>query len=952
MKLKKYTLCWLVLASLTINQTIMAQNLPQPKLVEEVKPVPNSSVIPYKKYHYPNGLTLILHEDNSDPIVYVDVTYHVGSARETPSRSGFAHFFEHMMFQGSDNVGDEKHFAIVTEAGGTLNGTTNRDRTNYFETLPSNQLETALWLESDRMGYLLDAVTTKKFEIQRSTVKNERQQNYDNRPYGLVFEKIGEALYPFGHPYSWTTIGYLDDIDQFELEELKNFFLRWYGPNNATLTIAGKFEEKEVLQLVAKYFANIPAGPSVDNMPKMPVTLPNDRYISYEDNIQFPYVSMTFPGAPSNTKDEVALDALAYLLGGNNNKKSPFYQKFVKTQKAMQASVSNPSSELAGQFNLSVFAFPGKSLTEIEQEMRSIIDSFDVLPIDTSVFNEYITSEYASLMYSLQSVQRKGSLLAFYETFTGNPSYLQSLIKHMKELTIEDVREVYSKYIKGQNSVILSVYSKDHPQNIAATDNYKRPEFPDGYQSDLSEYENLTYVKGQDAFDRSKQPSAGENPIVEVPKFWNQTWTNGTKVIGTAYTELPITNITLVYKAGQLLEPLEKSGVSNILAQMLKEGTVQYDSEQFQSELKKIGSSINVYTDETDMVISVTALNEHLDRSIELLNAMLLTPRFDSSDFDRVQKQQLQSIQFAKTNAASIAGIVEAHLLYPSDHIFSLPESGTEQTVSIITLDDVKAFYTNQLAPDHAEIIIVGNITEENVVDKLSYLKRAPRKNQKILPFKTVTTPNETTIVFAHKDKSPQSQIKVVGRGLRYNGLGDYYKAGIANYPLGGMFNSRINLNLRERKGWTYGARSGFEGSDYVDKFYVSTSVKASATDSSVIEIMNDLNTYLKDGITEEELTFTKNSVGQKDALKYETASQKASFMKYILQNNFNDQLVNQQLSILNKLTKSDVDQITKTYIHPSQMYIIVVGDKATVHEPLKKLGYPVIEMDIDNLEK
>lgn len=952
MKLKNYSFCWLILASITINQTLMAQNLPQAKLIEEVKPVPNSSVIPYKKFQFPNGLKLILHEDNSDPIVYVDVTYHVGSARETPGRSGFAHFFEHMMFQGSDNVGDEKHFAIVTEAGGTLNGTTNRDRTNYFETLPSNQLETALWLESDRMGYLLNAVTTKKFEIQRSTVKNERQQNYDNRPYGLVTEKIGEALYPFGHPYSWTTIGYLDDIDKFELEELKNFFLRWYGPNNATLTIAGKFNEKEVLQLVAKYFGNIPSGPSVENMPKMPVNLPNDRYISYEDNIQFPYVSMTFPSASSNTKEEVALDALAYLLGGNNNKKSPFYQKFVKTQKAMQANVSNPTSELAGQFTFSVFAFPGKSLTDIEKEMRSIIDSFDVLPIDTSVFQEYITSEYADLMYSLQSVQRKGSLLASYETFTGDPSHLQLMIKYMKELTIEDVKNVYNKYIKNQHAVILSVYSKDNSTNIAATDNYKRPEFPTDFKADLSEYDSLTYVKGKDEFDRKQQPAPGENPIVQVPKFWNQTWSNGTKVIGTAYTELPITNITLVFKAGQLLEPLNKSGVSNILAQMLKEGTLQYNSEQFQSELKKIGSNINVFSDETDLMVSVTSLNEHLNRSIELMNAMLYTPKFDSSDFDRVKKQQLQSIQFAKTNAASIAGIVEAHLLYPKDHIFSMPESGSEASVSNITLEDVKEFYAKNLAPDNAEIIIVGNITEENVVDQLSYLKKSPKKNQRLLPFKTVTTPEETTIVFAHKDKSPQSQIRVVGRGLRYSGLGDHYKAGIANYPLGGMFNSRINLNLRERKGWTYGARSGFEGSDYLDKFYVSTSVKASATDSSVIEIMKDLNSYLKDGITEEELAFTKNSVGQKDALKYETTAQKANFMKYIIQNNFNDQLVNQQLDILNKLTKSELDQITKTYIHPSQMYIIVVGDKATVLEPLKKLGYPVLEMDIDKMGK
>lgn len=932
----------------TTHQTIMSQTLPQPKLIEEVKADNSTISIPYKKFIFPNGLTVILHEDHSDPIVYVDVTYHVGSARETPGRSGFAHFFEHMMFQGSDNVGDEKHFAIVTESGGTLNGTTNRDRTNYFETLPSNHLETALWLEADRMGYLLDAVTTKKFEIQRATVKNERQQNYDNRPYGLVSEKIGEALYPFGHPYSWTTIGYLEDIDKFELEELKNFFLRWYGPNNATLTVAGKFDEEETLRLIAQYFGNIPRGPEVQNMPEMQVTLPNDRYISYEDNIKFPLLSMTFPSAPANTKDELALDVLAYLIGGSNNKKSPFYQRFIKTQKAMQASVSNPASELAGQFSMMVVAYPGISLKETEKEIREIIDEFDKNPIDQEVFEEYITQEYSDLIYSLQSVQRKGALLASYETFTGNPAYFREAIENMRNLTVEDVKAAFNKYVKNQHAVILSVYSKEEPENIAAPDNYKRPEVPEAYKADLSEYQNLTYVKGKDDFDRNRQPASGENPAVEVPEFWNQTWSNGTKVIGTAYDELPVTNITYIVKAGQLYESTDKAGISSIVAQILKEGTLAYNSEQFQSELKKIGSRIDAYTDEENLIISATSLNEHLDRTIELFNSMLFTPKFDSVEFERIKSQQIQSIQNAKTNAGSIAAILEARILYPENDIRSFPSYGTEKTVSNISLEDVRNFYHQFFAPDHAEIIIVGNISEENVSQKLSYLKRAPKKQIHLPKFLTVSTPEKTTIIFAHKDRSPQSQIKVVGRGLRYDGLGDFYKAGIANYPLGGMFNSRININLRERKGWTYGARSYFAGSDFTDKFIVNTGVKASATDSAVVEIMNELNNYVNQGITQEELDFTKKSIGQRDALKYETASQKATFMSYIIHNNFDDQLVKKQLNILQSLTKKDIDQITGKYIHPKQLYIIVVGDKASVLEPLQKLGYPVIEMNLD----
>jgi len=927
----------------------MAETLPQPKLIEEVsKDTENALSLPYKKFEYPNGLTVILHEDHSDPIVYVDVTYHVGSARETPGRSGFAHFFEHMMFQGSDNVGDEKHFSIVTESGGTLNGTTNRDRTNYFETMPSNHLETALWLEADRMGYLLDAVTTKKFEIQRATVKNERQQNYDNRPYGLVFEKIGEALYPFGHPYSWTTIGYLEDIDKFNLEDLKNFFLRWYGPNNATLTIAGNFNETETLEWIGKYFGNIPRGVEVSNMDKTPVSLPNDRYISYEDNIKFAFVSLTFPSAPNNTKDEIALDALAYLLGDSENKNSLFYQRFIKTKKAMQASAYNPAFELAGQFTMSVVAYPDQQLKDIEKEIRDILDEFDTQPINQEVFEEYVATEYANLVYSLQSVQRKGGLLAFYETFTQNPSYYQTAMQQLRELTIQDVKNAFNKYIKNKPVVILSVYSKDDPNNIAAPDNFSRPETPEDFQPDLTEYDNLTYVKGKDAFDRSIQPSAGENPIVEVPEFWHQTWPNGIKVIGTTYDELPLTNITIKIKAGQLFEPTNKAGIAEILANLLTEGTEKYTSEEFYSELNKIGSRIQTSTNTSDLTISATSLNEHLDRTIELLNDMIFSPRFDKNEFERIKSNQLQGIEYAKTNASSIANMVEAQLIYPESYILSKPSYGTEKTVSNITLQDVKNYYQLHFAPDFAEVIIVGNMNKKDTRRKLRQLRSTPAKNVVNPPFIGVKAPTQTTIVFAHKDKSPQSQIKVVGKGLRYDGLGDFYKAGIANFPLGGAFNSRININLRERKGWTYGARSGFAGNHYIDKFIVSTSVKAEYTDSSIVEILKDINNYVNDGITNDELEFTKKSIGQRDALKYETASQKATFMSYIIDNDFDKDLVNKQIKILNSLTEQDINEIAKKYIQPEQLYIIVVGDREIVWESLNSLGYPIQEINLD----
>ena len=338
----------------------------QARLIQKVEKKGNEIVIPFSKYELPNGLTVIISEDHSDPVVHVDVTYHVGSAREEIGKSGFAHFFEHMMFEGSDHVADREHFKIVTESGGTLNGSTNRDRTNYFETVPSNQLEKMLWLESDRMGFLLDAVTQQKFEIQRETVKNERGQNYDNRPYGLAGEVTSKALYPYGHPYSWLTIGYVEDLNRVNVNDLKHFFLRWYGPNNATLTIAGDVNTKDVLQKVEKYFGSIPRGPEVKPVQLPPVKLAHTEYVSYVDNYaKLPMLQITYPTVRDFSEDMAPLECLAQVLG--QGKTSFLYQNLVKTQQALRASAYSSLDELAGTFVFSVIPLPGHNLADMEK---------------------------------------------------------------------------------------------------------------------------------------------------------------------------------------------------------------------------------------------------------------------------------------------------------------------------------------------------------------------------------------------------------------------------------------------------------------------------------------------------------------------------------------------------------------------------------------------------------
>jgi len=442
-------------------------------LLKSQPAVAGEIAIPYQKYQLANGLTVIIHEDQSDPLVHVDVTYHVGSAREEMGKSGFAHFFEHMMFQGSQHVPDERHIQIITESGGRMNGTTNSDRTNYFQTVPLNQLEKVLWLESDRMGFLLPAVTEQKFEVQRETVKNERGQRVDNQPYGRLGERVAAALYPDGHPYSWPVIGHMADLNRANVNDVNACFLRGYGRNNATLTIGGAVKAADVLPLVEKYFAPIPAGPAVTAANKTPVTLSADRYISLEDQVHLPLVYLAFPTVYARHQDEAALDVLAEILGSGNN--SLLYKNLIKPQKAVEARAQHACRELACEFTFYALPAPGsvKSLAETESLLRASLAEFEQRGVTDDDLLKIKAKLEADAVFGLQSVSGKVSQLAYNQTFFGEPDLTSAEIKRYSNVTKADVERVYQQYLQGKAAVVMSVVPKGQPQLVARADNFK-----------------------------------------------------------------------------------------------------------------------------------------------------------------------------------------------------------------------------------------------------------------------------------------------------------------------------------------------------------------------------------------------------------------------------------------------------------------------------------------------
>jgi zinc protease len=933
----------------------LATLVAQPTLVEKIEAKDGKAVIPYEKWKLPNGLTILLNEDHSDPVVHVLMTYKVGSDRESLGKSGFAHFFEHMMFQGSKHVADEEHFKIVSTAGGNMNGNTTEDRTVYFETVPSNNLEMALWLEADRMGFLLDSLTTKKFENQRDAVKNEKSQNVENQPYAMAFvEEINKALYPEGHPYSWPVIGYVDDLNRANLEDVKNFFLRWYGPNNAILTISGDFSSADALKMIDKYFGTLKPCPEVKKMRVAPVTLATDKYTAYKDRTYFPLNLRVYPTVPQYNRDEPALDLLSLMMGNGNN--SIFYKNFVKAKPeiAVDAGVSHRAKELGGEFSIQIFAYPPedfnleKLFTDVDAKVKATIDEFGTSGITDEALARAKAEIESGAYGSLSTVESKAGTISEWERLLGKGYTLQDEIDRYSKVTKEDIIRVFNKYIKGAGAAVLNTYPIMNPKDsVKSVNPYAGMKF-----ETPAEYSGLKYAAPDDKFDRAARPAAGAAKVAVVPDYFTSKLANGINIIGTKNAETPQVTIVFTMEGGSMVltaEQLKKLGVAELTASMMNESTKNFTTEQISAELEKLGSSISFDAGKSSTTIQVTTLKKNLDATLKILEEKLLAPGFNAEDFKLAKKQYKEGVKNQETSANAMASKAFNFAVY-GNSVMGLEPS--IKSIETIELADVKDYYTKYYSPSVTNVVIVGDVEEKDITAKLNFLTKWQAKEVKIQPVTEPIASTEPQFFIYNKYGAPSSVIQMGYPSLKFDATGDYYKNRIANYVFGGAFNSRLNLNLREDKGYTYGIRSGFAGGKYTGTFQISCSVKRPATALSLAEIIKEFSNYQTNGITDKELEFTKNSLLNEEALKYEAPYQKASFLSNIVRYNLDKGFTAQQNQILKNMTKDELNAQIKKYFDLNKLTTVVVGDKAMIEAQLEKAAKDAKNKDVLNKVK
>ncbi|WP_111683802.1 M16 family metallopeptidase [Winogradskyella tangerina] len=900
--------------------------------------------VDFEKFTLDNGLQVILHIDRSDPVVAVALTAHVGSAREKEGRTGFAHLFEHLLFLESENLGKGGLDQMSARIGGSgANGSTSRDRTNYFQTVPKDALEKMIWAEADKLGFFINTVTEPVLAKEKQVVKNEKRQRVDNQPYGHNSYVINSNLYPEGHPYSWEVIGSLEDLQNATLDDVKEFFRRWYVPNNVTLTIAGDIDVEQTKTWVKKYFDEIPRGEDIPKMEKQPVTLKSSKRLFYEDNFaRAPRLTMTWPSVYQYHPDSYPLSVLSQYLA--QGKKAPLYKVLVEDQKlTSNVSMYQSSSEIAGQLVLSVTGFNQTDLNTVAAAIQDGFKDFELNGISEEDLARIKAGQETDFYQGLSSVLGKGFQLAQYEIFAGDPGFINQDVKNILAVTPEDVMRVYNTYIKDKNHIATSFVPKG--QKNLVLDNSQladvvEEKIVDGAEETFDPSIAATYEKTPSSFDRSVEPPYGDSPELNIPEVWKKELDSGMQLFGIENDEVPLVQFEIQIAGGLLLENRSKVGVSNLLANLMTKGTKNKTPEELENAIESIGASIYAYASDYDITISGTTLSKHFDTTMDLVTEILLEPRWDEEEFELIKQSTISGIQRGKANPNRIASNEFAKLLYGENNILSYNNSGTEESVNSISILDLKDYYNKNLSPSLTKMHVVGSISEEQVLSALEKINTQwEAKDISIPELPLPQYPENSAVYFYDVPGAKQSVIRF-GYPAPKATDNDYYPATVMNYRLGGGgFASQLTQELREGKGYTYGIRSGFSGSAYAGSFSISSGIRTNVTYEATSLVKEILENYGKN-YNDKDLEVTKGYTIKSTARAFETLGAKLNMLSNISNNGLADDYAKQREAIVNSMTLDDVKLLIEKYIRPNQMIYLIVGDAETQLDKLEGLGF------------
>jgi len=899
----------LLLAAVAVGAPLRAQD-------------PQSIDIPYKKFVLKNGLTLIVHEDHKAPIVAVNVWYHVGSKNEKVGKTGFAHLFEHLMFNGSENYNDD-YFKVVQRLGATdLNGTTNNDRTNYFQNVPTSAVDVILWMESDRMGHLLGAIEQPRLDEQRGVVQNEKRQG-ENNPYGRAFITIAENTYPASHPYSWSVIGSMEDLNAASLDDVKQWFKDYYGAANAVIVIAGDIDAETAKQKVERYFGDIPSGPPVVKQQAWIAKRRGEHRQVMEDRVPQARIYKVWNTPGWGTAENHYLELVSNVL--TSGKTSRLFKRLVYDEElATNVFSFADDNEIGGQFIVVAQARPGVDLAKVEKAMDEELARFLKEGPTAAELSRVKTQYRAQFLRGIERIGGfggKSDVLATNQVYGGSPDFYKTALQRIAGATADDLRATAKEWLS------------------------------DGvYELEVRSFPKYEVAKSD--VDRSKVPTADAPPAAKFPAMQRATLSNGLKVVLVERSSIPQVNLNLVVDSGWAADQSVLPGTTSLGMDMLDEGTKTRNALQISEELQQLGANLNVGSDLDTANVFLSALKENLDRSLDLYADVILNPSFPADELERQRKRRLAQIQQEKVNPQAMALRVLPKLLYGAGHAYGNPATGTgtEQSVSKVTRDDLVKFHQAWFKPNNATLIIVGDTKLAEIQPKLEKLFAgwkagdAPKKN-----ISTVAEQKQPSVYILDRPGAVQSVI-LAGVLAPPKNTPDDISILTMNRILGGDFTSRINMNLREDKHWSYGSISILRDARGQRPYFVLAPVQTDKTKESVQEIQKELNGILGAiPVTADELDKAKSTLTLTLPGQWETMNAVGGSIYQMVTFGLDDNYFNTFPERVRAMTLDDINKSAQALVHPGSLTWVIVGDRAKIEEGIRSLNIgTVLALDAD----